>query len=177
MTQSKGLNEASSQILLRSTTFFSEKICKLFILKVDICDTWCVFYILRFIYSITTASNWYFLELHHVLSQSACFVTEDVVHHAELLIEIRWLDHSRQTSVLIKDTQVDSYEVRLHETYHFKSDKKWDRYEVHQSNEPNASLCDDLVCDTVLFIFFAAIKVPCTLYCVWLWHDRGDYGA
>ena len=89
MTQSKGLNEASSQILLRSTTFFSEKICKLFILKVDICDTWCVLYVFRLINTITTLSDRDFLELHHVLSQGACFVTEDVVHHAELLIEIR----------------------------------------------------------------------------------------
>ena len=58
------------------------------VLKIDVCDTFWIVEGRRVITTILKASGGETLEFHDVLGESARFVAEDVVNHAELLIEI-----------------------------------------------------------------------------------------
>ena len=59
---------------------------KIRILKVHIGDTWCVCNTAGCIDTILVHSCRELLELHHILSQSARLIAENVVNHAKLLI-------------------------------------------------------------------------------------------
>lgn len=55
---------------------------QLWIVEVDIGDSFSILDILRVVNAKLLISNGKLLELHYVLRQSACLVTKYVVHHA-----------------------------------------------------------------------------------------------
>jgi hypothetical protein len=70
-------------------------------------------------------------ELHNVLGQCACFVTENVVYHAQFFVQVGRLDRSLKASTLVAHFGINRYKVCLSKVDHFKCDKKRDRNEVH----------------------------------------------
>ena len=92
------------------------------ILKVDICDAEGILFGLWLVFAIGIFSDWEFLELHHILSECASLITEYLVHHSQLLIEIRTLYGGAQTRLLITYVYINSDEVRLSHIDHFKRD-------------------------------------------------------
>ena len=58
------------------------------VFKVDVGDAWRVVEGLGLIAAILKHANRETLELHDVLRQCACLVTENVVHHAQFFVKI-----------------------------------------------------------------------------------------
>jgi len=65
-----------------------ELIEKLIVVKVHIGDSRLVFPRLGVRGTISVAPNRELLELHYILSQRACFIRKDIVHHSQFLIQI-----------------------------------------------------------------------------------------
>ena len=61
---------------------------KVWVLKVYICHTWWVLFLLRIIDAILVLSCGESFEFHHILCQCACLVTENIMHHTELFIQV-----------------------------------------------------------------------------------------
>ena len=112
----------------------------LIVFKVYICDSWWVLNRLRIVYAIFKFSNWESFELHDILCQCSSLIAEDLMHHAELFVKIWTLHYGTQSCLLITDWNVNWYEVCLRDVDHFKGDEKWYGYEIHERDEPDASL-------------------------------------
>jgi hypothetical protein len=63
-------------------------------------------------------------ELHNVLGQCPCFVTEYVVDHAKFFVQVRRLDRSLKASTLVAHFGIDRDKVCLGKVDHFKCNKK-----------------------------------------------------
>ena len=59
-----------------------------------------------------------FLELHYVLSESSCFVREDIVDSAKLLIQVATLNLCRQVFFIVVDHPILFDKVALNELNH-----------------------------------------------------------
>lgn len=68
--------------------FVIKLLVELRIVEVNICNSVCIDNTLCLVKSELVGANSELLELHNVLRQCACLVTEDVVDHAELLVEV-----------------------------------------------------------------------------------------
>ena len=90
------------------------------VLKVNICDSWWVFDWFRVVFPILKLACRESLELHDVLGERACLIAENVVHHAELLVQVGGLDRGLKTSVLVADLDINGDEVRLYKVDHFQ---------------------------------------------------------
>ena len=90
------------------------------VLKVNICDSWWVFDWFRVVFPILKLACRESLELHDVLGERACLIAENVVHHAELLVQVGGLDRGLKTSVLVADLDINGDEVRLDKVDHFQ---------------------------------------------------------
>ena len=90
------------------------------VLEVNICDAWRVFNRLRVVFTVLKLAGRKSLELHDVLGERACLVAENVVHHAELLVQVGGLDRGLKTSILVADLDVNGDEVRLDKVDHFQ---------------------------------------------------------
>ena len=86
---------------------------KFWILEVYICHTRRVLLLCWFFDPIVEVTYGEPLELHNILSQCASFVTEYVMDHTQLLIQIGRLYGGLQTSRLIEHCDVPRNEVRL----------------------------------------------------------------
>ena len=114
------------------------------VLEVDISDTWWILKWLRIIYSIFELTSWETFKLHDVLCESASFIAEDIVHHAQLFIQVWRLNWGLEPCLLVTNLNVDRDEVSLDEINHFQSHQERNRDKVHQSYEPDSSLYQDL---------------------------------
>lgn len=90
------------------------------VLKVNICDSWWVFDWFRVVFPILKLACRESLELHDVLGERACLIAENIVHHAELLVQVGGLDRGLKTSVLVADLDINGDEVRLDKVDHFQ---------------------------------------------------------
>ena len=81
MTQTQR-SEKVLEVLTVLMTLISDVFFKPVVLKVNICDTWWVFKLLRVIFAILVLTRTETLEFHNILCESARLITEDVVHHA-----------------------------------------------------------------------------------------------
>ena len=116
------------------------------IFKVDICDAWRVLYLLLWlVLAVGKIVHRELLKLHDILSERSCLVTEDVMHHAQLLVKIGALTSCTQPRILIRHIDVNPDEVSLRHIDHFQGNQQRNRHKVHQSNEPNASLQGNLL--------------------------------
>ena len=61
---------------------------KVWVLKVYICHTRWVLFLLRIIDAILVLSCGESFEFHHVLSQCARLVTENIMHHTKLFVQV-----------------------------------------------------------------------------------------
>jgi hypothetical protein len=77
-----------------------------------------------------------FLEIHDILSQSACLIRENVVNGAELLIQIRGLRLSRHIFRLIIDVSVPLDEVRLNKLDDLQGDHQRYWHNIYYHKEP-----------------------------------------
>ena len=78
----------------------------------------------RWISAIHLSSNRAAFKFHDVLRQSASFITEDVVDHAKLFVQVRRLDHSSHVLGVIIDVYVPHDELSLREVDHFEGDEE-----------------------------------------------------
>ena len=87
MTQTQR-SEKVFEVLTILMTLISDMFFKPVVLKVNICDTWWVFELLRVIFAILVLPRTETLEFHNILCESACLITKDIVHHAQFFIKI-----------------------------------------------------------------------------------------
>ena len=136
---------------------------KLIILEVNVGDTWVVLNFLEYCFIVGTKlahSNGKLLELHDVLREGARLVTEDVVDHAQFLVEAWWLDFAGQVPLFIQHLHILHHEVSLDEVDHLQRHEKWNGHEVHQSHEPYTDV-EETLSDHIRFIIsFEGIEVP-----------------
>ena len=85
MAKTKRFNKCSNHLIVW-VVFVLHVLLKIRVLEVHICDTGCVIHTAGLIGTILVHASGELLELHHILSQSACFIAENVLYHAKLLI-------------------------------------------------------------------------------------------
>ena len=77
------------QVLIVLMGSVVDVLMELSVLEVNICDARRVFDRLRVILTVLKLACREPLELHDVLSERSCLVAENIVHHAEFLVQIR----------------------------------------------------------------------------------------
>ena len=107
------------QVLIVLMGSVVDVLMELSVLEVNICDARRVFDRLRVVFTVLKLAGRESLELHDVLGERACLVAENVVHHAELLVQVGGLDRGLKTSILVADLDVNGDEVRLDKVDHF----------------------------------------------------------
>ena len=99
-------------------------------------------------------------EFHYILGQGPCFVAENVVHHAQLFVEVRRLHGGREAPRLVAARDVDRDEVGLDKVDHLQRHEERHGHEVHQGDEPNASLLQDHHGQLGLVVLAIRIDIP-----------------
>ena len=102
------------------------------VLEIDISDTRSILFWLGCcltgkqgrLVSIFKVSHRETFELHHVLRKRTCLITENVVHHSKLFVQIRGLNSCLESPRFIAHFDVNGDEVSLDKVDHLKSNKK-----------------------------------------------------
>lgn len=110
------------------------------VIKVDIRYTGWILKGLGIITAVLISTSREAFKLHYILGKCASLVTEDVMNHTQLLIQVRGLNRGLKPSGLVTNLNIIGNKVRLEEVYHLKGDKQRDWHEVHQRDEPNTRL-------------------------------------
>jgi len=144
VTNAEGFDKLEQKLMVRSIL-----ILKLFenglVFEVDVGNSGFILLFLGVVFTIGELACRKALELHDVLGKGACFVREDVVNHAQLLVQVRRLHLGFHALLDVKDHPIVRNEHSLEEFDHFKSDEQRDRHEVHEGQEPGAKRYKDLV--------------------------------
>ena len=137
MAKTKRFNKCSNHLIVW-VVFVLHVLLKIRVLEVHICDTGCVIHTAGLIGTILVHASGELLELHHILSQSACFIAENVLYHAKLLIQITLMHFARYVSLSIIDIDIQRDEISNEEIAHLESDNERNRHELLQSDEPDS---------------------------------------
>ena len=120
--------------------FILDMLFKTWILEVDVCDAWGVLSWYRIVAAVLIISGRELFEFHDVLGERASFITEDVMHHAQLFVQVWGLDSGLDGSIRITNSYVLSDVESLNEVDHLQGDEHGNRYKVHDRYEPDACL-------------------------------------
>ena len=113
-------------MLVRCAAFLlamSPILVELFALEVHVCYTGSIRYRVRLGLAIALGSGRELLEVHDVLSQGTRLVTEHVVDHAQLLVEVGRLHLHRHVLLVIVHQPVLLHEHTLGELDHLQRDQ------------------------------------------------------
>lgn len=123
MAKAKSLYEALNTLVIFMFCVI-QLIIKLFILEIDIGDTWKVLNTLRVILAKLVAIDGKLLELHDVLREGASFITEYVMNHPQFLVQVGRLAKCWKVSILIVDLDVPRNELSLNKVDHLDGDQQ-----------------------------------------------------
>ena len=100
------------------------------------------------------------MELHDVLRQRPGFIAEDILNHAQFLVQARALHLGGQVTLLVVDHDILRDKVGLNEVYCLKGDKERDRDKVHESNEPDSDVKEALTHHVGRAAVASRIQIP-----------------
>jgi len=133
---------------------------QVYVIKVDISNSWLVLDTTRLIHAIALIHNWHLLVLHDVLGQSASLVTENVVNHAKLFVEVGRLGFRREIPLFVIDFYIHRDKLCLDHIDHLNGNEQRNRYEIHNRDEPNSNIVEALADHIRFIVRLVRVQIP-----------------